>query len=135
MSAVCTDEQVESHRNLGCPFLIMPERIALNRILGMVSLFSMVVLLKPSGSLIEISACQFVIEVQRDVRELFKGIEKTLVEARSVHCLDVLGKISVEFDGAIGLEDLLCRLHHTLEIPDKVRHSSSAHESCERAWV
>ena len=52
----------------------MPEGIILSRVLSVVCLFDFTKLLKPSGSFVEVSTCQFMIKVQRDVRELFQGI-------------------------------------------------------------
>ena len=70
MSTVCTNDQVESYRNLGCALLVMPEGIILRWILRVVSL-CVTLLFKPSSLRVKVRACQLVVEVQRDVGQLF----------------------------------------------------------------
>lgn len=101
MSTICTNEQVEIYRDLGCPLLVMPESIILGRILRVVSLFGVALLFKPSGLLIEVRACQLVVEVQRDIRKLFQGVEEALVEIRTVYCSDVLGSVRYRFQAEL----------------------------------
>ena len=67
MSTICTDKEVEGRRDLGCPLLVMPKCITLSRILSVVSLFDMAILFEPSDFLVEVSACQLMIKMQRDV--------------------------------------------------------------------
>ena len=49
----------------------MPEGIILSRVLCVVCLFDFTKLLKPSCPFVEVSTCQLMIKVQRDVRQLF----------------------------------------------------------------
>lgn len=104
MSTVCTDEQIELYRDLGCSLLVMPKSIILSGVLRLISLFDVGLLFKPSGLLVEVCTCQLMIEVQRDVGQLFQGVKKALVETRTVYCLDVLGSVKYHFQAELERE-------------------------------
>ena len=63
MSTVCTDEQVEFYGDLRCPLLVMRESISLSGVLRVITLFSVALLFKPSGLLVEVCTCQLMVEV------------------------------------------------------------------------
>ena len=52
----------------------------------------MIILLEPCDFLVEIGACQFVIEMQRDVSQFVEGIKQTFVESRAVDCSNILAE-------------------------------------------
>lgn len=59
----------------------------------MVSLFQVVLLFEPSGLLVEVRTRQLVVEVQRDIGQLFQGVKEAFVETRTVCRLDVLRNV------------------------------------------
>ena len=93
MGTICTDEQVKGHRDLGCPLLVMPNGVILSRILRVVCPFGLNLLFEPGGLLIEVRACQLVVEMQRDVGQPFQGVKKALVKIGTVYRLDMLENI------------------------------------------
>ena len=82
----------------------MPEGIILSRVLSVVCLSHFTKLLKPSCLFVEVSTCQLMIKVQRDIRQLFQGIQEAFVEIRTVYCLDVLENIRKIFQVGLGVQ-------------------------------
>jgi len=61
----------------------------LRGVLGVVGPFGDL-LLKPGYFLVEVGACQFVVEVESHIRQFLEGVQEAFVEAGAVDCSDVL---------------------------------------------
>ena len=59
----------------------------------MVGLFGVTVLFEPGGLVVKVRTCQLVVEVQRDVGQLFQSVEEAFVEIGTVYGLDVLERV------------------------------------------
>ena len=90
---VCTissNKEIEIHRYLNGPVLILFVAALLSRIWSVVGCGSMFLLFKPSCSRVEVCTCKFMIKVQRHVRHFIQRVQEAFVETGAIHRLDEL---------------------------------------------